>query len=215
MVHLDILSDPICPWCHIGKARLDRAVKQTGQNPFEVVWRPFQLNPEMPPEGVDRKAYLDAKFGAARAEEFYATIEDTALSEGLDVDFKAITRTPNTVDAHRLIRWSFDAGVQTKLMDELFKRFFAQGEDISEHNVLVGAADAVGMDGEAVARLLSGEADRDTVVSEDKQAREMGVQAVPTFIVSHKHVVQGAQPHDLWVRVINDIAAQSNGAEPV
>lgn len=215
MVHLDILSDPICPWCYIGKTRLDRAIKQTGLNPFEVVWRPYQLNPDMPAEGVDRRAYLEAKFGAERAESFYAQIEDTALSEGLDVDFKAIERTPNTIDAHRLIRWSFDAGVQSLLMDELFRRFFKAGEDLSDHAVLIAAAETVGLDATAIGRLLSGDADRDAVIAEDKHARDMGVQAVPTFILGHRQVVQGAQPHDLWVNVINDIAAKAGDAEAV
>ncbi|MEL6584428.1 MAG: DsbA family oxidoreductase [Pseudomonadota bacterium] len=214
-VSLTILSDPICPWCYIGKTRLNRAIKVAGVNPFEVTWRPFQLNPDMPPEGVDRQAYLEAKFGKERAEEFYAQIEDTALSEGLKVDFSAIERTPNTVDAHRVIRWSFEVGVQSVLMDELFDRFFRRGEDISEHSVLVEAAQAAGMDGDAIARLLAGDTEREAVLAEDAQAREIGVQAVPTFIVANRHVVQGAQPHDLWVRVINDIQAQEAGAEPV
>lgn len=215
MVQLDIISDPICPWCYIGNTRLERAIRETGTNPFQITWRPYQLNPDMPTEGVDRKAYLDAKFGAERAEEFYANIEDTALADGLKVDFSKISRTPNTVDAHRLIRWAFEPGLQTAMVNELFDRFFRCCEDISEHGVLLDAAEAVGLERAPIARLLEGDADRDAVLAEDKQAREMGVTGVPTFIIANKHVVTGAQPHDLWVRVIQDIEAQLAGATPV
>ena len=106
MITLDIISDPICPWCYIGKTHLETATQRAGFDPFDVQWRPFQLNPDMPKEGMDRKAYLEAKFGKERAEGFYKQIEDTAIEAGLDVRFDLIERTPNTFDAHRLIRWS-------------------------------------------------------------------------------------------------------------
>ena len=203
---LDIISDPICPWCYIGKAKLDRAMAEAG-NPFEISWRPFQLNPDMPPEGMDRRAYLEGKFGRERATAFYAQIEAAARDAGLEVDFAAIARTPNTVDAHRLIRWSRTTGHQGALVDRLFAAYFREGQDISDHAVLVAAARAVGMDGEVVARLLAGDADREDVLREDREARQMGVSGVPTFIVGGRYAVQGAQDAATWARIIGDITA--------
>lgn len=205
MVTLDILSDPICPWCYIGKTRLERAIAKAGVDPFEITWRPFQLNPDMPPEGVDRTAYLETKFGKDRAASFYAQIEETAKADGLDVDFGAIKRTPNTIDAHRVIRWAAQAGHQTPLVQELFERYFRRGEDISDHTILADAAGIAGLDRDVIARLLTTETDRDEVIAEDRQARDMGVSGVPTFIVASRHVVNGAQPPELWEQVIADI----------
>ncbi|MBB5514801.1 putative DsbA family dithiol-disulfide isomerase [Rubricella aquisinus] len=205
MITLDILSDPICPWCYIGKHRLEKAMAAAGVNPFEITWRPFQLNPDMPAEGVDRTAYLETKFGKKRAAGFYAQIEETAKADGLDVDFAAIKRTPNTIDAHRVIRWAAQAGHQTPLVQELFERYFTRGQDISDHAVLSDAAEIAGLDRDVIVRALSTDADRDAVIDEDKQARTMGVNSVPTFIVAGRHVVNGAQPPELWERVIQDI----------
>ena len=114
MIKLEIISDPICPWCYIGKARLDQAIAETGIDPFDISWRIFQLNPDMPPEGMDRQAYLEAKFGGpAGAERVYSRVRQVAAESGLDLKFDAIPRTPNTFDAHRLIRWAKATGNQT------------------------------------------------------------------------------------------------------
>ena len=122
MVKLDIISDPICPWCYIGKANLDRAIEETGLNPFDIEWRIFQLNPDMPREGADRKTYLETKFGGPeRAQAIYGRIREAAAEAGLDVHFDKIQRTPNTMDAHRLIRWSQSTGNQGALVDQLFQ----------------------------------------------------------------------------------------------
>src|SRR5690606_12061961 len=162
MTRLDIISDPICPWCYIGTANLDRAIAETGENPFEIDWRIFQLNPDMPPEGMDRQSYLETKFGGPeRAREIYARVEAAAAEAGLDMQFDRIPRTPNTMDAHRLIRWSRATGHQSAVVGRLFADYFTNGRDISDHEVLLDAAASVGMEREVVARLLSGAADLD------------------------------------------------------
>ena len=208
MVRLDIISDPICPWCYIGKANLDQAIAQTGHNPFDIEWRVFQLNPDMPPEGQDRKSYLAGKFGGPeRAQKIYDRIRDSAAEAGLDVDFERIGRTPNTMDAHRLIRWSRTTGKQSALVDQLFHRYFVQGQDISDPTVLADAASSIGMEREIVKRLLDGDADRKEMAEEDIAAREMGVSGVPTFIVGGRYVLQGAQPAETWAKVIQELVA--------
>ncbi|MEM7189388.1 MAG: DsbA family oxidoreductase [Pseudomonadota bacterium] len=208
MVRLDIISDPICPWCYIGKANLDKAIAETGHNPFDIEWRIFQLNPDMPPEGYDRKAYLEAKFGGPdRAKAIYGRIADAAAESGLDVNFEKIERTPNTMDAHRLIRWARTTGSQNALVEQLFHRYFEDGQDISDHDLLLDVAESVGMEREVVENLLSGDADRETLAEEDVSAREMGVSGVPCFIVGGRYVMQGAQPVETWVKVINELVA--------
>ena len=212
MVQLDIISDPICPWCYIGKAQLDRAIAETGANPFDISWRIFQLNPDMPPEGMDRKRYLEAKFGGPdRAREVYARVEAAASDAGVEVHFDRIPKTPNTMDAHRLIRWSRTTGNQSALVDRLFRLYFAEGADISDHEVLLDAGGRVGMDRAVLARLLDGDADLDLLREEEDAARRMGVNGVPCFIVGGRYVLQGAQPAETWTRVIRELAAAQAG----
>ncbi len=209
MISLDVISDPICPWCYIGKARLDAAIEAHGSNPFDIYWRPFQLNPTMPSEGMERQEYLNWKFGGAEAAaRIYSAIETTAGESGLQVDFDAIKRTPNTIDAHRAIRWSRSSGVQSELKQELLERYFQRGQDIGDHAVLADAAESVGMERDVVARLLEGEADREEVEAEDRAAREMGVNGVPTFILAGQFVLTGAQETDVWLRVMKELEAQ-------
>ena len=215
MTRLDIISDPICPWCYIGKANLDRAVAETGENPFDIDWRIFQLNPDMPPEGVERRSYLEAKFGGPeQARAVYARVEAAAAEAGLAIHFDRIARTPNTMDAHRLIRWARTTGHQSNLVDRLFAEYFVHGRDISDPEVLLDAASSVGMEREVVARLLSGDADRDQLREEDQAARRMGVNGVPCFILGGRYVLQGAQPPETWTRVIRELAARRDRAQP-
>lgn len=206
MTRLDIISDPVCPWCYIGKANLDRALAQTPDNPFEIRWRPYQLNPDMPAEGMDRKSYLDGKFGGPEnAQRIYARIEAAARAAGLNVDFGRIGRAPNTLDAHRVIHWAAAEGTQNAVVSELFRRYFTLGEDISDPAVLRAAAERAGMDGAAVARLLAGDADRAEVRAETGEGRALGVTGVPTFILGGEYVLTGAQPVETWLRVIEEL----------
>lgn len=203
---LDILSDPICPWCFIGKARLDRALAERPDHPFDIEWHPFQLNPDMPQGGMDRRAYLEAKFGGKEgAIRAYAPVVDHAQAAGLSINFEGIQRTPNTLDAHRLIHWAKIEGVQTFVVDALFKAYFQEGRDIGDRDVLADIADSATMDAAVVRRLLASDADTDEIRARDAQSREMGVNSVPTFIVARAHAVPGAQPTEMWLKVIDEI----------
>ena len=213
MVKLDILSDPICPWCYIGKAHLERALERAPDHPFEIEWHPFQLNPDMPREGADRRSYLEAKFGGKdKAVAAYARVTEVAAQAGLTFNFEAMERTPNTLDAHRLIHWAGIEGRQSAVVNALFRGYFTEGRDIGNPEVLSDIADSAGMDAALVARLLASDADIGDIRARDSHSREMGISAVPTFIVDHRHAVPGAQPPEVWDRVIADIKAH-NGAE--
>ncbi|RMH51437.1 MAG: DsbA family oxidoreductase [Alphaproteobacteria bacterium] len=207
MIPLDILSDPICPWCMIGKANLDRALAEAGHNPFAIRWRAFRLNPDMPPGGMDRRAYLRAKFGREDGAQAYARVREAARAAGVEMNLDAIARVPDTTDAHRLIRWAHGAGVQAAVVQALFDAYFREGRDIGDHAELAAIAGAAGMDAGMVARLLAGDADREAVIAEDSQARALGIGGVPTFILAGRHVVQGARPAGDWRRIIAELAA--------
>ncbi|MDJ0630359.1 MAG: DsbA family oxidoreductase [Rhodobacter sp.] len=214
MVKLDILSDPICPWCYIGKANLDRALESVGDTPFEIEWHPFQLNPDMAPEGMDRREYLETKFGgkdgAIRA---YTPVVEAAEAAGLEIDFEGIKRTPNTLNAHRLIHWAGIEGRQTPVVAALFRAYFREGRDIGDIDVLADIADAAGLDAAMIRKLMLGDADCDEIRARDAWAREHGVTGVPTFVVGQRHAVPGAQPPELWAKVIAEIAAQQPAAD--
>ncbi|MCV6586548.1 MAG: DsbA family oxidoreductase [Marinibacterium sp.] len=213
-IKLDILSDPICPWCYIGKTHLDKALAQVPDHPFVIEWHPFQLNPDMPPEGMDRRAYLEGKFGgkdgAVRA---YAPVVEHAQAAGLSINFEQMARTPNTLDAHRLIHWAGIEGAQTAAVDALFDAYFVQARDIGDHEVLADIADGIGLDASVIRKLLDSSADRDAIRDRDAHSRKMGITSVPTFIVAGKHAVPGAQPPELWVQVIGELQAQLAQAE--
>ena len=214
MIKLDILSDPICPWCYIGKASLDRALEARPDHPFNIEWHPFQLNPDMPPGGMDRRAYLEAKFGGKDAAvAVYARIAEAAEAAGLALDLEAIERTPSTIDAHRLIHWAGVEGRQTAAVSRLFRAYFEEGRDIGERDVLVEIGDAIGLDREMIARLLESDADIDEIRARDAHARERGVTGVPTFVVANTHVLPGAQSSELWTATIDEIDAQLRAAE--
>ncbi|MDF1801336.1 DsbA family oxidoreductase [Thalassovita sp.] len=209
MVKLDILSDPICPWCYIGKTYLDRALEQRPDHPFVIEWHPFQLNPDMPRGGMDRRAYLEGKFGGKDgAVKAYAPVVEHAKQAGLEIDFEAMQRTPNTLDAHRLIFWAGIEGRQTAAVSTLFRAYFTEGRDIGDHDTLADIADSIGLDASVVLRLLATEEDVQTIRDKDTAAREMGVNSVPTFIVASQHAVPGAQPTELWLKVMDDIMEQ-------
>jgi predicted DsbA family dithiol-disulfide isomerase len=208
MVKLFIFSDPICPWCYIGKARLDRALEARPLHPFEVEWHPFMLNPDMPPEGIDRRAYLEAKFGGKEgAVQAYMPVVEEAQRAGLTLNLDAIARTPSTLDAQRLIHWAGLEGRQTPVVSALFRAYFVEGRDIGSHDVLIEVGEAMGMDGAVIARLLASGADTDDIRARDADTRARGVRAVPTFVVAN-HVVPGAQPTELWLDVIDELAGK-------
>ncbi|WP_412073752.1 DsbA family oxidoreductase [Tritonibacter mobilis] len=208
-VKLDILSDPICPWCYIGKTHLDRALVDAPDHPFVVEWHPFQLNPDMPEGGMDRRTYLETKFGGKdNAVKVYAQIADHAREAGVEINFEAMQRTPNTINAHRLIHWAGLEAKQSAIVDSLFQAYFVDGKDIGDTKVLADLAENVGMERAVVEKLLEGDSDIEEIRSRDAHSRKMGVNSVPTFIIANQHVVPGAQQPELWAQVIADIRSQ-------
>lgn len=215
---VEIYSDAICPWCYIGKRRLERARAMRPELRIELKWRAFQLNPWMPAEGMARAEYLAAKFGAADAERVYGAIRRIGLSEGVDFAFDRIRRTPSTVDAHRLIRWAARQGAngggdaggdggEDRLVEALFQAYFLAARDIGDAAVLAEVAGGAGYDATAAAKYLAGEEDADAVRAEDAGARQMGVQGVPCFIVDRRYAVSGAQEPEYFMPLF-DLAAR-------
>lgn len=208
MTRLDIISDFVCPWCYLGKANLETAIAARAGHPFAIRWRAFQLDPAIPPEGLERRGYLEAKLGGAeRVAAAHARLTEMGKAAGLEFRFERITRAPNTLDAHRLTRWAATEDRQTLVATELFRRYFAEGEDISDPAVLTAAAAAAGLEPAPVARLLAGDADRAEVEAEIAEAGRMGVTGVPTFIVGARYAVSGAQPPETWAKLMDEIDA--------
>ncbi len=196
-VRIDIVSDAICPWCYIGKRQLERALDTLAQEglQFSVHWNPFQLNPDMPKEGRDRAAYRAWKFGSAeRAHELDERIVEAAGNVGLAMRPDLMLRTPNTLDAHRLIWLAGREGVQDAAMEAVFAAYFTQGRDIGETEVLADCAAEAGMDRAAVAEFLSGDVAAQEMLAADKAAREAGVNGVPSFFLDGYGLYSGAQP---------------------
>lgn len=209
MIRLDIFSDPICPWCFIGKHNLFAALSGVDKDLFSIEWHPFQLNPDMPEGGMDRRAYLETKFGGKEgAVQAYLPVVEHAKSAGLAINFEAITKTPNTLRALCLIHWAKLEGCQAEIVQALFEAYFYHGKDIGETEILVNIAAEAGMDTDMVKRLFVSGQDKLEIQERDASARDMGVRAVPTFIVAGQHVVSGAQSVEMWQSVIEDIQKQ-------
>ena len=203
-MQIDVVSDTVCPWCFIGKRRLARALEMRPEIAFEVQWRPYQLDPNIPREGVDRASYMKAKFGDGPR---VAAMSDALKAEGLREDisfaFEKIDRRPNTIDSHRLIRWAASAGMQDTVVERLFAAYFLEGRDIGDPGVLEFLAADAGMDSIQVAELLADDTDRAAVEREAKLAGEMGITGVPTFIFASKYVISGAREAEVLVQVID------------
>ncbi len=213
---IEVISDVVCPWCFIGKRRLERALAARPEIGVEVVWRTFQLNPDMPPEGMDRQRYLADKFGSAEhATQVYEHISETGAGDGIAFDFAGIRRTPNTINAHRLIRYAGESGengLQDQVVELLFRRYFLEGGDIGEAESLVEVAAQAGLDADAVRAHFASDRDIDAVRAEDMNARRMGVSGVPCFIADRRYAISGAQEPEVFLRVI-ETAEQAAAAD--
>ena len=214
-IRIDVVSDVMCPWCFIGKKRLERALATIDPAiSVDIHWRPFQLDPTLPKEGKDRDTYLAEKFGGIeRARSLYKNVEAAGATVDIPFRFDAIAVSPNTLDAHRLIRWAQNAGtdVQTKVVDRLFSLYFLEGGNIGDHEVLLDVARECGMDASIVAPLLASDADKDAVTQEIALAQQMGVSGVPCFIIENKYAVMGAQEPATIADAIAQVAAMKAG----
>ena len=200
---IDVVSDAVCPWCFVGKRRLEAALAQSGEREAAIRWRPFQLDGAIPPEGLDRKAYMRAKFrDDARLAEIHGRLTALGAEVGIAFNFEVIQRSPNTLDAHRLIRWAGEAGLQDRLVEALFSAYFEQGRDIGDRETLVSIAAACGLDGEEVRHRLAQNADVEDVQAEIEHAHRVGVSGVPFFIFANKLAMSGAQSAEVLSRAM-------------
>ena len=207
MLTLDIFSDPVCPWCYIGKTHLDRALESRADHPFIVAWHPFQLNPDMPLGGVPLAPYMEQKFGGPdKAKAAFAHVEQAAKDAGISIDMTRVPRAPNTFNAHRLIHWAGLEGRQTAVVAALFRAYWVQSRDIGDVETLAAIAGEAGLDAAMIARLLASDADEEALLTREDHARARGVRAVPTFIIANQYVLSGAQPPSMWTQVIEDLA---------
>ena len=194
-VRVDVVSDVMCPWCLIGKRRLEKAIEATPELDWTVVWRPYQLDPTLPPGGKPRQQYLDEKFGRERATAFYERIAEEGRKEGIDFAFDRIEVSPNTLDAHRMLRWAVTASPhhQNMLKERLLTDYFLEGRNVGERDVLLQAAHDVGLDAKKIAPLLDSDQDEEEVREEIAYLQRIGVQGVPCFIFEETLAVSGAQ----------------------
>ncbi|AXS40576.1 DsbA family oxidoreductase [Breoghania sp. L-A4] len=212
-ITVDVVSDVMCPWCYIGKRRLEKAIGLINDLDVTVHWRPFQLDPTLPREGKDRETYLNEKFGGPeRAAGIYSNIRQAGETEDLDFQFDKIEVSPNTLDCHRLIRWAKTPETQEAVVERLFKAYFIDGENLSDDEVLVRIAQEAGMDGERVRESLRQEADMVATRSEIQQAQQIGVTGVPCFIIDNKYAVMGAEAASTLADAIRQAANERAGS---
>jgi predicted DsbA family dithiol-disulfide isomerase len=206
---IDVVSDVICPWCFLGKRRLDKALAMVPEVTAEVIFRPFFLDPTIPREGMDRRAYMVAKFGEERLKTIHDPLIEAGKEDGVPYQFDKITRTPNTMDAHRLLRWAQPEGVQAAVAEALFMAYWNKGEDVGDPEVLAAIAGANGLDGASVREKLATTEDAEAVMAEVAQAQAIGVTGVPTFILVNRYGVVGAQSPAFIADAIRKAAAET------
>jgi predicted DsbA family dithiol-disulfide isomerase len=212
-MEIDIIFDTVCPWCYIGKRRLEMALSMRPQIQAKPNWRPFLLNPEMPPEGIDRTAYLVKKFGSeSRVSRIYGAIGEAGLSVEIDFDFDRIGKTPNSVDSHRLVRFAHERGLAEDVVEALFVEFFINGRDIGDLRVLTEIAAANGLDAQEVEAYLETDADVRTIYDENVRAHRLGINGVPAFAFNSKFVISGAQEPQVLARMLDAALATEDAA---
>jgi predicted DsbA family dithiol-disulfide isomerase len=209
MLNIEIVSDVICPWCFIGKRRLEQAIGLFGSaDEIRVRWLPFQLNPNMPPEGMDRREYRTAKFGSwERSLALDTQITDAGKQDGIAFNFTRAKRTPNTLDAHRLIWLADKRGVQDAVVEALFRGYFVEGNYLSDRGVLAGIASEAGLDRDEVDRLTHGDDGRSGVQAEEERAHRLGISGVPTFLVNGRIAFSGAQRPEKFLAAFRTASA--------
>ncbi|HXN06320.1 MAG TPA: DsbA family oxidoreductase [Nitrospiria bacterium] len=211
VLKIEIVSDVVCPWCFIGKRRLEKALTLISRpSEVNIAWKPFELNPGLPKEGVDRKQYMMAKFGdLEEVEAIHNHVRQAAASAGLDFEFDHIARVPNTFDAHRLIGFSGQAGLQNQVVEGLFRAVFLEGKFIGDHEVLSKIGASAGLARSKVKDFLASDDGADNVRSEIREAIQRGVQGVPNFRINNRYVIGGAQPPEVIAEFLNRAVSTS------
>ena len=210
MIEIDVVSDTICPWCYVGKRRLERALAGFDADEVRVRWHPFQLNPDLPREGMDRAEYVAAKFGGAEAARaVYDRIREAGAEEGIAFAFERMPRTPNTFASHRVVRFAAREGRQDETVEALFRAVFMNGRDIGDFETLVDVGAECGIDPVALAEHLVGAEEADALRAEEERSRRMGVTGVPFFIIGGRYAVTGAQDPAVLRGVLDRVAEES------
>jgi predicted DsbA family dithiol-disulfide isomerase len=212
-VRIDVVSDVVCPWCFIGKKRLEQAIALNPDIPVEVHYHPYFLNDWIPAEGISRDQYLTTKFGSPeRYKDIAQRVAIAAADEGLVYAIDRINRQPNTTDAHRLIRWAGEIGRAPQMKQRLMDLYFTEGADLSDREVLVRAGADCGLDADDIRARLASDADLAEVTQQAESAKTAGIQGVPFFIVGGKFAVSGAQAPEYLAEAISRAAAQTENA---
>jgi predicted DsbA family dithiol-disulfide isomerase len=209
-IKVDVVSDVVCPWCFIGKRRLEAAIRSLPENlEVEVRHLPFELNPDLPSGGTDQKEYLRNKFGGDdRYQQITARVTSVAEAEGLRFDFSKQAVLPNTLDSHRLIQFAAEAGVQGKVVEGLMKAYFEDGKDLSDRDTLLDIASDAGVDRQAAGKLLDSNEDVQSIRNMENLNHERGISGVPFFIIDNKYGVSGAQPSETLVQIFTEVASE-------
>jgi len=209
-LRIDVVSDVVCPWCFIGKRRLEKALALTPDIPVEVHWHPYFLNDWIPREGISRTDYLTTKFGSPeRYKEIAQRVSAAAAEEGLDYAADRLSRQPNTTDAHRLIRWAGGIGKAAEMKQKLMDLYFTEGADLTNRAVLAQAGTDVGLDPEDVREALASDTDVEEVTREAQSAKEAGIEGVPCFIFGGRYAVSGAQAPEYLAQMVERVAQEA------
>jgi predicted DsbA family dithiol-disulfide isomerase len=201
---IEVVHDLVCPWCFLGVRRLLRTMRRRPDLLFDLIWRPFLLNPDMPRGGMARPDYVVRKFGGEdRARRLYASITEIGRGEGVQFRFDRLRRTPSSIDAHRLVRFAARYGYADAMVEALFSAHFTDGRDIGDHEVLVAVAEACGLDGAAAARFLPSEDETDLVHADNLRAHRLGINGVPCFVIGGRHAIAGAQEPEVIERLLD------------
>ena len=210
---IEVVHDLVCPWCFLGLRRLMRTLRRRPDLSYDIAWRPFLLNPDMPRLGMARADYVVRKFGGEeRARRLYASIAELGRAEGLQFRFERIRRTPSSVDAHRLVRWAGLYGRGADIVEALFSAHFTDGRDIGDAQVLATVAMECGLDGPAALRFLHSDAEIDSVHAENLRAHRLGINGVPCFVIGGRHAIAGAQEPEVIERLLDVALVEADEA---
>ena len=205
MINIKVISDTICPWCYIGKKQLEKAINKIDNIEFDISYKPFQLDPTMPTDGVDRKRYIDRKFGEDTAKEIGNKIKEAGKLVGIEFNYENIIKTPNTLNSHRILKWAEKESKQEEALELLFYSYFTEGRDIGNNEELVKIAKKLGLNPKKIEKNSVSDIDIKEIELEEWSYRDLGIAGVPTYILEDNMIITGSQSSETFVNVFNKI----------
>ena len=205
MINIKVISDTICPWCYIGKKQLEKAINKIDNIEFDISYKPFQLDPTMPTDGVDRKRYIDRKFGEDTAKEVGNKIKEAGKLVGIEFNYENIIKTPNTLNSHRILKWAEKESKQEEALELLFYSYFTEGRDIGNNEELVKIAKKLGLNPKKIEKNLVSDIDIKEIELEEWSYRDLGIAGVPTYILEDNMIITGSQSSETFINVFNKI----------